>query len=111
MPSIHYLVHGTGQRRCGMDDSFGQFVEKPKENWMTPQNNTKSNKPFESRFLLLFLLAVLFLPAGLACADGQAKIEIGQPFPDLVLPLLDGQDARLSDFYGKKLLVFNFASW
>lgn len=78
---------------------------------MRPQNNTKSNKPLASRFLLLFLLTVLFLPAGLARASVPVKIELGQPFPDLILPLLDGQDARFSDFYGKKLLVFNFASW
>lgn len=38
-------------------------------------------------------------------------VEEGQMHPDFLLPTLDGKLARLSDFRGKKVLLFNFASW
>lgn len=34
-----------------------------------------------------------------------------QMHPDFLLPTIDGRPARLSDFRGKKVLLFNFASW
>jgi len=34
-----------------------------------------------------------------------------QPFPDFLLPSIDGGTGRLSDYRGKKVLLFNFASW
>ena len=35
----------------------------------------------------------------------------GQVHPDFSLPKLGGSRGRLSDFRGKRLLVFHFASW
>ena len=35
----------------------------------------------------------------------------GRYVPDVVLPTLDGELKRLSDYRGKKLVVLNFASW
>jgi peroxiredoxin len=32
-------------------------------------------------------------------------------FPDFLLPSIDGGFGRLSDYRGKKLLLFHFASW
>jgi len=34
-----------------------------------------------------------------------------QAFPDFLLPSIDAGRARLSDYRGKKVLLFNFASW
>ena len=34
-----------------------------------------------------------------------------QAFPDFLLPSIDGGFGRLSDYRGKKVLLFNFASW
>ena len=45
----------------------------------------------------------------------QEKPQIGrgrdQAFPDFLLPSIDGGHGRLSDYRGKKILLFNFASW
>ena len=38
-------------------------------------------------------------------------IEEGQAYPDFLLPTLDNKRARLSDYRGKKILLFHFASW
>lgn len=36
---------------------------------------------------------------------------LGEAHPDFLLPDLDGGTGRLSDWRGKKVLIFNFASW
>ena len=45
----------------------------------------------------------------------QDKPQIGkardQAFPDFLLPSIEGGFGRLSDYRGKKVLLFNFASW
>lgn len=39
-------------------------------------------------------------------------IEVGKPFPAVVLPsLADGRPASIADFRGKKTLLHVFASW
>ncbi len=35
----------------------------------------------------------------------------GQQHPDFLLPSLDGGFLRLSDYRGKKVFLFHFASW
>ena len=35
----------------------------------------------------------------------------GRMYPDFLLPTIDGKLGRLSDYRGKKVLLFNFASW
>jgi hypothetical protein len=53
----------------------------------------------------------------LMAAPGYAQTptigrEVGQAFPDYVLPGLDGKRAiSLSQFRGKKLILIEFASW
>lgn len=38
--------------------------------------------------------------------------EIGEPFPTLALPSLDGREPKsISDFRGRKLILHVFASW
>lgn len=58
------------------------------------------------RFLLLEILILFFT---------QDKPQVGkgkdQAFPDFLLPSIDGGFGRLSDYRGKKVLLFNFASW
>lgn len=42
----------------------------------------------------------------------DVKIEVGRPFPNLVLPLLeDGRPSSIVQFRGKKTLLHVFASW
>ena len=36
---------------------------------------------------------------------------VGDLAPAIALPALDGRSVRLSDFRGKRLLVFMWASW
>ena len=37
--------------------------------------------------------------------------EVGDLYPDFLLPDLDGEFGRLSDFRGSKVLLIQFASW
>jgi peroxiredoxin len=40
------------------------------------------------------------------------KIRVGEPAPDFTVPSLDGKTTyRLSDFRGRRVLIFNWASW
>ena len=38
-------------------------------------------------------------------------VNVGDEAPDFVLPSLDGQQVRLSDYLGRKLILFMWASW
>jgi len=44
-------------------------------------------------------------------ALAQAGYGPGQIHPNFELPLLSGGSGRLSEFRGKKVIVFNFAAW
>lgn len=58
---------------------------------------------------ITLIMTLLLGPSALA---GPAQTEIGQPFPDLVFPTVDGQQTvRLSDHRGKRVLLIEFASW
>lgn len=59
------------------------------------------------------MLAAGFIICGPAGAvDPPAiGIEEGQMYPDFMLPTVDGDVARLSDYRGKKIILFHFASW
>ena len=60
------------------------------------------------------LMAAAALSAGNGTAEAQlaGRIEIGQPFPPLVLPRLnDGSPASLAQFRGRKVMLHVFASW
>ena len=39
------------------------------------------------------------------------SINLGDEAPDFSLPSLDGEQVRLSDYRGKKLVLFMWASW
>ena len=59
--------------------------------------------------LLLLGAALIVMNA----SPGRAqKIKVGDPAPDFTVPSLDGKTTyRLSDFRGRRVLVFNWASW
>ncbi len=61
---------------------------------------------------LLFCAGLTIPPAG-AGVDERPTIgtEVGQMYPDFVLPSLEGQDVWLSDYRGQKVLLIHFASW
>ena len=45
----------------------------------------------------------------LAAAD---ELRVGEPYPDIRLPTVDGKETlSVSSFRGKKLLLVEFASW
>lgn len=37
--------------------------------------------------------------------------DVGDVFPDLALPTVDGGRLRLGDFRGRRLLMFSWSSW
>lgn len=55
----------------------------------------------------------IVLVCGAARADDAPRIgtKVTEMYPDFVLPKLDGTMGRLSDYRGKKVLLFHFASW
>ena len=38
-------------------------------------------------------------------------VKIGDEAPDFTLPSLDGADVRLSDYRGRRVVLFMWASW
>ncbi|HXI17191.1 MAG TPA: hypothetical protein VNM48_12560 [Chloroflexota bacterium] len=46
-----------------------------------------------------------------AAAMKPRFIGVGDPAPDLALPLLDGGELRLRDMRGKQVLLYCGASW
>ncbi len=63
-----------------------------------------------SRFKSWIPAAILL---ALTTAGAEAHdLEVGKPFPDLVLPSLDGgAPASVADFRGQKLVLHLWASW
>lgn len=62
--------------------------------------------------VLTALLATALLLTPTAASAGPAQTAVGDPFPDLVFPTVDGeQTVRLSDHRGKRVLLIEFASW
>jgi hypothetical protein len=39
------------------------------------------------------------------------RIEVGSPFPNLLLPDLDGRPVSVNRWHGQKLILHIFASW
>ncbi len=57
-----------------------------------------------------FSLLPLFSASALGDSPPIGK-RVGEMYPDFLLPDLDGDLRRLSDFRGKKVFLFHFASW
>ncbi len=56
--------------------------------------------------------AALLAISGMAAQAEPPKIELGKPFPDLLLPSMeDGSPTSIADFRGRKLILHVFASW
>jgi len=63
------------------------------------------------QWLNLFVAAFVALLAAPGLSLGQ-KVKVGEPAPDFAVPTLDGQrTVRLSDFRGRRVLIFAWASW
>jgi hypothetical protein len=59
----------------------------------------------------IILAALLLVAVGPVVSFAQ-ELKIGEPAPDFALPSLDGQQTiRLSDFRGRRVLIFTWASW
>ena len=53
----------------------------------------------------------MILPAVLACTAAVSAIDVGDTVPDVTLQNMQGESVAISQFIGKKLVVFNWASW
>ena len=62
---------------------------------------------------LLCVTAMAACSAGVVQAGETPRIgaKVGQMYPDFLLPRLDGDFGRLSDYRGEKVLLVHFASW
>jgi len=55
---------------------------------------------------------IMFVQTGAGPASpGRQTVDVGKPFPDIVLVTLDGDKVRIRDYRGKTLLVTFFQSW
>ncbi len=63
------------------------------------------------RVFLSSTVAGLFMLSSVALAQRPGAFVVGRPFPNLVLPALDGKPMSLADFRGKKVILHIFASW
>ena len=60
---------------------------------------------------LLSAAVALTLCAAPGSASPAMGLKKGEMVPDFLLPTIDGKMGRLSDYRGKKVLLFHFASW
>ncbi len=60
----------------------------------------------------LLTCVVLLAPGSVSAQDRPPiGIKAGEMYPDFLLPTLDGELHRFSEYRGKKILLFHFASW
>ena len=64
-----------------------------------------------SRSLVTALALVAAALATPALRAEKPRIEEGKPFPEIVLPSLDGTQTSIADFRGQKVILHVFASW
>lgn len=60
---------------------------------------------------MTFLLLAAISSSNVAAEAVPIGVEEGEMYPDFMLPMIDGKRAKLSDYRGKKVLLFHFASW
>ena len=60
---------------------------------------------------LALLLTTCGGPANIPQQETILKLEVGEPFPSIVLPSLDGAPSSIRQFRGQKVLLHVFASW
>lgn len=60
-------------------------------------------------------IVALVTCCGVWSAKGWSEIKVGtetgEMYPDFRLPTVDDKASRLSDYRGKKIMLFHFASW
>jgi hypothetical protein len=98
-------------------------IQNPKSKIARPAPCRKIRKPdavppiyhqedHAMREIMLTALLAALAPAAVAAAMPVIGKEVGQVYPQVVLPSLDGKRAlALSDFRGKKVILIEYASW
>ena len=62
--------------------------------------------------IALLTCVILLVPVGVSAEDRPPiGVKDGEMYPDFLLPTLDGGLHRFSEYRGKKILLFHFASW
>lgn len=70
-----------------------------------------------NRVVRISILNILLVMVPLSASESRSDeprvvgTKTGQIHPDFLLPKLDGEFGRLSDYRGKKVLLIHFASW
>jgi peroxiredoxin len=54
---------------------------------------------------------ILAMTLAATMAIQKPQVEVGKHIPDVALVDMAGNSVRLSSFRGKKLILFNWASW
>ena len=61
--------------------------------------------------LLLIVAAASALVASAASGQRTGLIQVGEPFPEITLPSLDGEAWSIAEMRGRKVMLHVFASW
>ncbi len=61
--------------------------------------------------VLSILVPLLFVLGSPTLEATTWEPQVGEPFPDLALPTLEGSVRSISDFRGQKVILHVFASW
>ncbi len=65
-----------------------------------------------ARYKAFGLAMAVSVALGAGASAQSPQFEVGQPFPDIVLPSLeDGRPTSIADYRGKKVILHIFASW
>lgn len=64
-----------------------------------------------SRGLFGTVLACAVMAALPSSAQAAPSLEVGQPFPEITLPSLDGEPMSIASFRGQKVALHVWASW
>ena len=66
----------------------------------------------EARYKAIALAMTVSVALGAGASAQSPQFEVGQPFPEIVLPSLeDGRPTSIADYRGKKVILHVFASW
>ncbi len=91
---------------------YDKYKFSPQAMEMHKEAYAKMSKSYpDAAFTKKYNGEIKSLEAAVAKARRNAKIQVGQPAPDIAMPSIDGEEMKLSDLKGQVVLLDFWASW